>query len=213
MKKYTNLEQSPKYTSAAEIYTRLLSRYARQCQRFGINELQIARWCGDMVLEIFTDPVKIYNETLEIEVIESKALLPPNVFNVNGCYANKSKSSLINKCTTNGAYVFVPSTIKKCYVDVDLVPIDSDTGFPVLKRRYVEAMTLSCAVKMFEEDAAYGKVDRSFYADLVQRSEHAIEAACVQFDDEELNEATLLEYHRIQTNMITNPLAYLKDKR
>jgi len=136
-----------------------------------IDRYNVIEWCAQVETRYIKD-VDLMTDVMEIPltVINSQALLPCNIFRIIDAY-DGFESSIDYSLSSTGAYLtslkytnsgadYDEDTV---YINYKGTPIDPDTGFPLIAKGHENACEVFCKMRLFEEDALYGKINYNMY--------------------------------------------------
>jgi len=111
-----------------------------------------------------------------LTVINSQALLPCNIFKILDIY-DGYETPIDFSLSATGAYLtglkyqnsgsnYTDDTV---YINYKGTNLDPETGYPLIAKGHENACETFCKIRLFEEDALFGKINMSMYANYQQQ--------------------------------------------
>lgn len=161
-----------KYVTAEQIAAKI----ARDYKDLEFDFYDVVEWCVEAENNIADFEQFVHYRNVEIEVIDKKALLPCNVYRLlhvrghnctvfnydnNGTYLLFSDNSITNSSS-------IPTTLPASgtatlHIDYLGVPIDANTGFPLIKEGHEEACYWYCLKKLLLPRYMSGSIPENRY--------------------------------------------------
>lgn len=168
----------------------IAAKIARDYKGLEFDFFDVVEWCVEAENNIgdFEEFMHYYN--VPLEVIDKKALLPCNIYRLlhvrghnctvfnyenNGTYLMFGDNSITNASS-------IPTSLPnegtvKLFIDYLGVPIDEETGYPLIKDGHQEACYWYCLKKLLFEDYMNGKIPDSRYQYIDVQYGHYVQKA------------------------------------
>ncbi len=171
-----------KYTTVDEVHSRLTSLIKGK----QVNKGDILEWSVECEAEFIQDYsyfVKYLKTKLPVR--DLMARVPFFKARILDVYEDPDDRSSRVNYYDNGRYLILGSEYRKDHVYVNFIglPIDQETGIPLIKRNHVEACVRHVMVNMYEEDYLNNKIDQNRWNYLLERRLNAVRAAQSDFSD------------------------------
>jgi len=171
----------------------IAAKIARNFKNLEFDIYDVVEWCAECEINIGDfEGFMRYND-VEIEVKNRKALLPCNVYRLLDVRSGNCDNCSVYNYENHGSFLrfqhnsftnsFTQNTSPpangelKLVIDYIGMPIDPETGFPLIKEGHEEAAYWYCLTKLLLEDWLNGKIDNSrwefinrMYGDYVQKA-------------------------------------------
>jgi len=162
------------YFISPEVIWADLTRYIKTKE---IDRYEVIELCAQVETRYIQD-VDLMTSIYEvpITVINSQALLPCNIFRILDVYDGygtaigyslSDKGSYLNALKyINSGSDYIEDTI---YINYKGTNIDTETGFPLIIKGHENACETFCKIRLFEEDALFGKLNYTMYRNWEQQ--------------------------------------------
>lgn len=145
---------SSKYVRVENIYQRL-TKIIKQRE---IPMFDIVDWCAECELDEIGIVRDMWKYTdVEVTIADYQSALPTNCWHVIAVKKNNQPVNFYN----NGNYLNFKYNYSNVYLDYYGVPIDSDTGYPLIVRGHEDACMKYCLKMLFTEDYLTGAIDQN----------------------------------------------------
>ncbi len=178
--------ENQKYTTHKEVAHRL----ALEITSKPIYEYQVVEWSQELETDIlgeYSHFVQILEQTIQIDTVTKKALMPANVYRILDIYTDPDNRNSVLRPQNLGTHLQFDSDTNNtsAYIDYLGMPFynnendDSDemNGFPLIFKDHVLACVAYCRWKLFYEDYLLGKIHPQAWQDINMRKEAEIIAA------------------------------------
>lgn len=158
--------KNTKYTNPITIYNRL----SRKVKDKSFSKGDVIVWCGEVESEYLGEDYQlISHKDKPFDVDKDKrVVVPKNLFRLYSV-TNPSGNRVVYDY--NGAYIFLPDSYsdKKVLLNYEAIPLDPETGYPLILRGHEPVCEAYCLMNIYFEDYINGKLDINRYHSL-QRS-------------------------------------------
>lgn len=193
-----------KYFTAEKIFARLSKTHKDKMSSYSIGD--IIEWCAEIEIEVIGNYHQFTKyENVPLTVIDGKAMLPCNIFRISDIYS--SSNNRIFNAHSDGDKIsfsedsnYIPSSNEIIYINYIGIPVDPETGYPLLLKGHEQALYWGCLTRMYEEDYLTQNIHGNIYNDMTIRYETALNAADNGFRHHTRND--MKEYMAVVLNAI-----------
>lgn len=162
-----------KYTTHQEIYSRLsLTHKHKQ-----FTPLEIAQWCAECSVEVIGDIDRMERYVgIRLPVVDKKAMVPCNLYRILEVFDNNLRRI---EYRHDGVYLDFHGSFTgtDIYITYMGVPVDTETGYPLIKKGHEKACEAYCVYKMYYEDFLAGRLDATRWGFVVEDMNNQVSAA------------------------------------
>ena len=157
----------PQYVKASTVAGRLNRQYSHK--QFDTHLLE--EYCAQVEVEYVCDVDNMWEfRSVPLTVgFEKMVLLPCNVYKIIELYNGNDERLIYNKTNTHLTNIYNESDGEEVeeedvlYLSYYGIPVDKDTGEILIPSGHEPMLETFCKVKVFEEDALLGKIDRNVW--------------------------------------------------
>ena len=200
-----------KYTSYLDIAQRIARAHPNKSAN--TNPLDIAAWCAECETE-FCGDIESYRTYVDVPLTVNdnrQVLLPCNLYKIQDVFAVIGDNSSRITYSNNGVYLSFSSDQtfptnddgnSIVYMNYKGIAIDTDTGYPLIKKGHEYACEAYCLTKIYLEDYLSGKMGIAQWNELQAQLSNAL--ATVRRPGK-MDNQKMLEIQHIKTNLIQKP--------
>ena len=191
-----------KYITAETIMNRVASVHKERSQEFDVNDY--IEWCAECETEYLGDveSMTLYKE-VELVVDNGQALLPCNLYRLlDICTSDSMTPQNREPYYNDGTYLHFNDDFDadKIYINYYGIAIDTDTGFPVIKKGHEQACEKFCIKKIYEELFYLQKLNANVWAEI--NTELTLELSAADGSVRDFSRNDLQEISKIIGNML-----------
>lgn len=166
----------------------------------------VRTWCADVETNHIRDvETMTFFEGVDLTVTNGIVLLPCNVYRIYDVYDASNNQLMYN---TNGAYLydFKINGTSVTFNDNDVLYINyvginvDDNGEILIVKGHETACKTWCKINAFEEDAAYGKFDKSMWS--LWREEFSNQCLAARYNIRHKDRLNIDNINKIRGNML-----------
>lgn len=201
--------------STADTIMSMMSSYIKNKD---INILDIVEWCAELETDVLGDVEEMHEYFKYKVIIENyKGELPCNLYRLLDVFsASNERPNYYNDGThlvfnLNQTFDTDENGFEYIYINFYGIPIDYDTGYPLIKKGHELACQWYCIWKLYTEDFLNGKIDNSRWAYIENQKMIQAEAAKGGFRHKSHSDMKkiLVTVHNMVPRINTMPLAHL----
>jgi|GEM_PF-2856267 hypothetical protein len=182
------MKKNAKYISPEVIFNRLTKIIKGKSFEIG----DVISWCAQVETEFLGDDYQlIKHEDKPFKIDKEKRVRVPN--NLYRLFSVTNKSGTRLTYEYNGAYIFLPDsyTAKEVHLNYTAIPIDPDTGYPLILRGHEPVCEAYCLRSMYYENYLNGEINQYQWNELVRSFEDKLAGAAtgVRYMDADEKEA------------------------
>ena len=200
-----------KYTSYLDIANRLADEFPNKSNM--LHPLTVAKWCAECETEFIGD-VESFRTYVDVPLIVNanrQVLLPCNLYKINDVFGQIGNEESRITYSDNGSYLSFSSNQtfptdtsgnSIVYINYRGIAIDSETGWPLIKKGHEYACERYVIKKMFIEDFYTGKLQAQVWDDIDIQLSNALSTAN---RPGRMDNQKMLEIQHIRANMVLKP--------
>lgn len=193
------MNENGKYVTFNEIYSRVTSIIKNK----QINPADVLEWCFQCEAEWIrhTNSAVPYLKIM-LPVKDKTARIPPHRVRILDVYSDPENEKSSVNYYDSGSYIVLDSNYKKDYVYINFfgLPIDPETGIPLIKKGNEEACVRFVICNLYYEDFLNGRIDGSRWGEMKEERNLQVRAAQNEMSDQDRRE--LREVLAISLNML-----------
>lgn len=168
------MKKNAKYISPETLHNRLTRIIKGKTIQLG----DVIAWCGQVEAEYLGEDYQLITHRKKPFDVESnkKVRVPNNVFRL---FSVTNMSGERITYDYNGAYVFLPDSYEadKVLMNYQAIPVDPDTGYPLILRGHEPVCEAYCVKNIYYEDYLNGKIDQNRWNTLTREFENRVAGA------------------------------------
>ena len=153
--------QNPVHNHLYTTHHNIAARLSRTIKTKNFNEDDIIEWCQEVETDILQQVDLMYNFLeVELTVTNYKAFLPCNIYKIMDVYTTPDQRSSRIPYIDLGSYISFDTnqTLSSIYIDYKGMPVDLDSGLPLIIRGHEMACEAYCIWKIYTEDILNDKI-------------------------------------------------------
>jgi len=192
-----------KYTSYLDIWARISRVHTLK----NPSKNEIIEWCAEVEHDVLEDIEGFHPyKKVPVPVVNLQALLPCNVYRLLDVFVGNDRRIPYED---NGDFIAFDSlqTYSKNDKGQDIVfinywgiPVDPETGYPLIKKGHELACEAYCVWKLYTEDFMTGKIDANRWMYLVGEKDRELNAAqngFRQWDRKDLERISMIKMNML----------------
>lgn len=186
------------------------SRIARRHKSKKLDDNDIIEWCMEVECDILGDVGRMYKYLgFPLAVNNFRAKIPCNLWKVRDIYLiEDDPSSRINFTRMDGYFGFNPTmAADTVYIDYDGIPIDLETGIPMVAAGHEIACEAYCILSLYTDDIMNKRLDINEGMRLEQKAQAELLACFGSWDYQHKTRDDMNREHSIHYNLVPKPAA------
>jgi len=171
-----------KYATIQEIFARVTSVIKQK----KINAADVVEWAVQCETE-YIDNFESYFLYLKVklDVRDKMARVPYFKARILDVYQDPDKKGSQVNYYDSGRYLILDSSYDKDYIYINFIgiPIDEDSGYPLIRKGHEEACVAHIICNLYREDFYNGKINQAQWYEMKEERRTQVEAAKYNFGD------------------------------
>lgn len=190
--------KNAKYISPETIHNRLTKVIKGKSIQVG----DVINWCGQVESEYLGEDYQLITQKEKPFDVDSdkKVRVPNNLYRLFSV-TNESGDRVVYDY--NGAYIFLSDSYSgsKVLLNYEAIPIDTETGYPLILRGHEPVCEAFCIKNIYYEDYLNGKIDQNRWNTLVRDFENKVSGAYngARYMDANEKEAIIQAMYKVTT--------------
>lgn len=156
-----------KYVKADVVYQRLTQTIKNKTIQF----YDIVEWCAQCELEEIGQVIEFFeHRDVDLTIADYQAALPVGCWRIQAVKRNESPVDYIS----NGNYLNFKKNYTNVKIDYLSIPLDAETGLPLIIRGHEAACYFYCLKNLYMEDYLEGRIDQNRWNTIERNYDQAI---------------------------------------